>query len=113
MIENWKPLRQALFLTRSIYLDSPWSLLLLLGNFQPQLFYSEVSCIVAMFSVTHEKYLKESIWESATTGRAEYIEVWKYVNVRNFLICHIRLQNDLIVIRRRKSVQLIIIALAS
>lgn len=33
-----------------------------------------------MFKVTHEKYLEESIWESATTGRAEYIEVWKYVN---------------------------------
>ena len=49
-----------------------------------------------MFKITHEKYLKESIWESATTGRAEYIEVWKYANVRNILIGHIRLQNDLI-----------------
>lgn len=74
--------------------------------------YSGVSCIFAMFKVTYEKYLKESIWESATTGRVEYIEVWKYVNVRNILIGHIHLQNDLIVIRRRKSVQLIIIAMA-
>lgn len=66
-----------------------------------------------MFKVTHEQHLKESIWESATTGRAEYIEVWKYANVRTILINHIRLQNDLIVIRRGKIVQLITIAMAS
>ena len=75
--------------------------------------YSEVSCKLAMFKVTHEKYLKESIWESAATGRAEYIEVWKYVNVRNILSGHICLQNDLILIRRWKSVQLRITAMAS
>ena len=113
MIEYWKPSRQALCLTPSIYLDCSWSILLSLRIFQLQLLYSEVSCIVAMFKVSHEKYLKESIWESGTTGRAEYIEVWKYANVRNILIGHIRLQNDLIVIRRRKIAQLIIIAMAS
>lgn len=77
------------------------------------IFRGQLHTLVAMFKVTHEKYLKESIWESATTGRAEYIEVWKYANVRNILIGHIRLQNDLILIRRRKSVQLITIAMAS
>ncbi len=51
--------------------------------------YSDISRIATMFRITHEKYLKESIWESPTTGRAEYIEVWKYAGVCNILIGHL------------------------
>ena len=35
----------------------------------------------AMFKVTHQKYLEESIWGSVTTGRVEFVEVWKYAGV--------------------------------
>ena len=49
---------------------------------------SEISRIATMFTITHEKYLKESIWEPPTTGRAEYIEVGKYAGVCNILIGH-------------------------
>ena len=66
-----------------------------------------------MFKVTHEKYLKESIWESPTTGRAEYIEAWKFAGVCNIVIGHSCVQTDLAGLNRGSNVQLITIAMAS
>ena len=37
--------------------------------------------MAAMFKATHEKYLQESTWESATTGRIDFVETWKYADV--------------------------------